>query len=143
MLKKLLRVVKICRDKEAITYKASTTIELSMMMPIVLLVITAVINGAFYYHDKNVIYGKVYEVGAVAQQQERLVSGIDSEILEEYYQNSIGDKLLIFSDVTCHVEETTTGVRIMVAAEKGIMALKIEKEYKSYYPEQNVRWVQS
>lgn len=120
-------------------YKGSTTIELALMIPVVLLVIVVVIQSAFYYHDKNVIYGKVYELGAIVQQQERLVSGIDTQELEAHYKEGVDNKLILFSEITCSVKETTGGIKVNVTTEKGLMALKIEREFGLYYPEQNVR----
>lgn len=123
-------------------YKASTTIELAMMMPVVLLVITAVIHAGFYYHDKNVLYGKVYELGAIGLQQERLDGGLDTQKLMEHYYDSLAGKLLLFSDIRCEVEEISNSIRITVAAEKGLMSIRIEGDTPIYYVEQSVRRLQ-
>lgn len=124
-------------------YKASTTIELAMMMPVVLLVITVVINASFYYHDKNVIYGKVYELSAIALQQERISTGLDAQELTIYYQDLVEGKLLLFGEVSCGVVEKGDGLEITVAADKGMMSLNINKAVPIYYVEQSIRRLQS
>lgn len=124
-------------------YKGSTTIELAMMMPVVLLVITVVVQASFYYHDKNLIYGKVHELGAIAIQQERSITGFEREVLVEHYKGSLEDKLLLFGEVSCEVVKVGDRIRISVAAEKGIMALSINREVTLQYVEQSIRRLQS
>lgn len=123
-------------------YKASTTIELAMMMPVLLLVITGVIHVSFYYHDKNIIYGKVYELEAIGVQQDRLSIELDTQELMEHYYESIEGKLLLFSEISCHVTATSMGITISVAAEKGFMSIKIDRLAPIYYVEQNIRLLQ-
>lgn len=133
-----------CYKKWAqVRYKGSTSIELSMMMPVILLVIVAVVNAGFYYHDKNVIYGKVFELGAIAWQQERLPSGLDVVELEIHYQESVEGKLLLFPEVTCDVKEESSGISITVTGSKGIMSIKVYRDVPIHYGEQNIRLNQS
>lgn len=124
-------------------YKGSTTIELAMMMPVVLLVITVVVQAGFYYHDKNLIYGKVHELGAIAMQQERSATGFDRGVLVEYFLESIEGKLLLFGTASCEVEKWGDNIGISVAAEKGLMEVSINREVSTYYVEQNIRRRQS
>ena len=45
--------------------KGSMTVELSFLMPIILLLIMSSILAAFYFHDKNVLAGAAYETAVV------------------------------------------------------------------------------
>lgn len=122
--------------------KASTTIELAMMMPVVLLVITIVVQAGLYYHDKNLIYGKVHELGAIAIQQERSATGFDREVLVEHYKESLEGKLLLLGEVSCDVVKWGDHISISVAAEKGVMAVSINREIRIHYVEQDIRRLQ-
>lgn len=124
------------------TYKASTTIELAMMMPVLLLVINAVIYAGFYYHDKNIIYGKVYELQGIGVQQDRLEQGVDIRELEEHYYESVDGKLLLFTEITCDVKEVSSGLNITVRAKRGRMSVEMAREVSIYYVEQNIRRLQ-
>lgn len=120
-------------------YKASTTIELSMMMPVILLVITAVIYAGFYYHDKNIIYSKVYELGAIGKQESRLNPALDCKMLEEYLEKAIENKVLLITEISCSIEENNDQLCVTVEAYKRSMSIKVEKEFAIYYVEQNIR----
>jgi len=54
------------------TLKGSMTIEASYVVPIVFLVFVVIIYSTFYFHDKNIIKGSLYEVEAVIGQRERI-----------------------------------------------------------------------
>lgn len=121
------------------TYKGSTTIELALMMPILLLVITGVIHTGFYYHDKSVIYGKVYELGAIGKQQVRTEGALDKERLIDHFHQITNEKLLIFTEVECQIEEQGDGIRVSVRAERGFMSISIERAYMYMHPEDLIR----
>lgn len=124
------------------TYKASTTIELALMMPVLLLVIIGVIHTSFYYHDKNVMYGKVYELGAIGKQQVRTKGALEPDELIAHFYDTCNDKLLLFTGIDCQVEELGDGMSIIVRAEKGMMVVSLEREYSYNYPEEHIRRLQ-
>lgn len=121
------------------SYKASTTIELALMMPVLLLVIIGVVHASFYYHDKGVIYGKVYELGAIGKQQVRIEGGLDEALLISHFYEVTNEKLLLFTEVDCQVIEQGEGVRIIVRAQKGFMSCSIWRDYTYLYPESLIR----
>lgn len=115
------------------------TVELAMMIPVILLVITGVIYAGFYFHDKNVIYGKVYEFGAIAVQEERRASGLDVNIIEDTFIKDTQDKLLLLSALDCTVKKESNTITIMAEAKYGKMGVEITKEFQYYYVEKNIR----
>ena len=47
------------------------TVEMSFLMPIIMLLIMSSIYAFFYYHDKNIIAGAAYETAVVGSNKAR------------------------------------------------------------------------
>lgn len=46
--------------------KGSMTVEMSFLMPIILLLLMNSILAAFYFHDKNILAGAAYETAVIS-----------------------------------------------------------------------------
>lgn len=93
-------------------YKAVYTVEIAFIMPVIILLLSGVILTGFYFHDKNVLYGKIYEMGSISRQEYRSPEGIDTGKLELVLSESCQNKLLLFTDVSCSIVEDSNGVLI-------------------------------
>lgn len=47
------------------------TVEMSFLMPIIMLLVMSSIYAFFYYHDKNIIAGAAYETAVVGSNKAR------------------------------------------------------------------------
>lgn len=73
----------------------SFTIEASFVVPIILMVFMASVYIIFYFHDKNILSGAVYETAVVGSGRK----GYEKEELEAYFRRRIKGKLIIFSNI--------------------------------------------
>ena len=53
----------------------SLTVEMSLLMPLILLLLMSSILAVFYFHDKNILAGAAYETAAVAGTRAREEEG--------------------------------------------------------------------
>ena len=58
------------------------TVEMSFLMPIIMLLVMSSIYAFFYYHDKNIIAGAAYETAVVGSNKarENRIHRLDLEI---------------------------------------------------------------
>ena len=63
----------------------SFTIEASFVVPIILMVFMASVYIIFYFHDKNILSGAVYETAVVGSGRK----GYEKEELEAYFRRRI------------------------------------------------------
>lgn len=73
----------------------SFTIEASLVLPIVLMVFMASVYIIFYFHDKNILSGAVYETAVVGSGR----NGYEKVKLEAYFRKRIKGKLILFSNI--------------------------------------------
>ena len=75
------------------------TVEMSFLMPIIMLLVMSSIYAFFYYHDKNIIAGAAYETAVVGSNKAREKpgsqtgtgdkSGTDAAELETLFQSRV------------------------------------------------------
>lgn len=56
------------------------TVEMSFLMPIIMLLVMSSIYAFFYYHDKNIIAGAAYETAVVIRREKNRIHRLDLEI---------------------------------------------------------------
>lgn len=122
-----------------VKFKAVTTVEVALIMPVILLVLSGVIISVFYYHDKNVLYSHVHQLGSVIHQENRKSSGADVDELKLHLEQIVEGKLLLFDGVESSVEEVGQYITITASVQKNSRAIKISKSYQKVYPEQVIR----
>ena len=118
--------------------KGSLTVEMSYILPMVIMLIFLLINTVFYYHDKAVLSGAVAET--VETGIEDIRSGEnDGEDLETYLKKRVGRKLIFLRPVSYSVKKTDTRVSVKVDAAKGPFKTSVYLEGKVPYPEKELR----
>ena len=117
----------------------SMTVEMSFLMPMVLLLVMQCILAAFYFHDKNIISGAAYETAVVGSTKAREKDGARVGELETLFQERIEGKCILFSgaDVSVGVSEEEITVTVH-AARKGFR-LSIVKKASLTDPEKQIR----
>ena len=120
-------------------YRGTALIEMTYIMPVVLLVWISVIFLLFYFHDKNIISGAAYETAVVGSELYHRDEKIDENILTTYFHKRIENKLLFFSgaDPKIRIEEDKIYVRVDINEKK--MKLSVQSRAELSIPEREVR----
>lgn len=113
----------------------SFTIEAALVMPVVLMVILAGIYFIFYFHDKNILTGAVYETAVVGSER----NGCKEEELAAYFRRRTKGKLIIFSDVQEEIIWKEESVRVLCHAKRNRMQIHCQIAMKRTNPEAYIR----
>lgn len=119
--------------------KASLTIEMSVIIPMVLFILMGVIVTMFYYHDKNIIYGAAYETAVVGSMDMRKKEPVTEEKLEAFCKERLRKKCIVMTSqrIEVEIQEEEILVRIL-SAKKGFKVLA-ERRAPVTTPEKNIR----
>lgn len=117
------------------------TVEMSFLMPVLLLIIMSSIFGAFYYHDKNIIGSAAYETVVVGSNRARERAGVEDAELETLFLERIKGKCILFSasQVIVSVEVEKEEITLEAKAVKGKMTVTAEKRMPVTEPERRIR----
>ena len=129
------------------------TVEMSFLMPIIMLLIMSSIYAFFYYHDKNIIAGAAYETAVVGSNKASNKarekpdsqtgsgdrSGTDAAELETLFQSRVNGKCILLSTIQGQVtvEEDEVCVRAQGTWRK--MKVSVEKRAAITEPEKKLR----
>lgn len=119
--------------------KASMTVEASLLMPIILLLIMSSIFGVFYYHDKNVLAGAAYETAVVGSTKMREAEPPEAEELKAFFAERASGKCILFSGYSTAVVIRDEEIEINVTASKGKLSLSVVKRAAVTEPEKHIR----
>ena len=115
--------------------KGSVTVEMAFLVPIIFSVIVVVIQLLFYFHDKIVLEGVTFETVTVCSSQEELTE----EVVESYFEEALGRKLLMFGLVETEVELENTQVKMSCGSRKHGMNLQVSASMSRTNPEGWIR----
>lgn len=115
--------------------KGSVTVEMAFLVPIIFSVIVVVIQMLFYFHDKIVLEGVTFETVTVCSSQEELTE----EVVETYFEEALGRKLLMFGLVETEVELENTQVKMSCSSRKQGMNLRVSASMSRTNPEGWIR----
>ncbi len=93
----------------------------------------------FYFHDKNIIIGAAAETAALGAQVERKPDAGKHTDLNEFYQQRISGKLILFSESPAEVEITEKRVLVSIIANRGKMSLKVQQQAPVLKTEKKIR----
>ena len=119
--------------------KGSMTVEASYVVPIVFLVFVVIIYSTFYFHDKNIIRGCLYEVEAIIGQRERT----EEEDRNAYFEERLGNKLILLSEYSFETGDVGEEVLLGASASKGVMRVSTQGLTRVMKPEQYIRKVRN
>lgn len=119
--------------------KGSTIVEMSYLMPLVLLIWIMVIFMLFFYHDKSVVMGAAYEASVVGSELWMQENEYRSAKIENYFNERINGKLLFFENIDIKIFMHDTKVLLRAAASKYIMSFEIEAQATITEPENIIR----
>ena len=129
-------------DKEQYTkkeYKASLTIEMSFIIPVVLFIFMGIVLSVFYQHDKNILHGAAYETAVVGSLKMREKEEVTEEVLEELCKERLRGKCIFLTSakVDVSIQEEEVAVQI-VSGRRGYKASVIKRAAVTE-PEKKIR----
>ena len=115
--------------------RGSMTVEATVIIPLILGMVMCLFFVLFYYHDKNVISAIAHETVVYACRGDE----ISIEETENYFQERIGEKLLLFPGVYTDISIEQDVLRFEGVARKHGMTLKVKMKMKRTEPEKYIR----
>lgn len=124
--------------KDKRTLSGAITVELSYLIPIIMMVFLMTIYSVFYYHDKNILLGAASETAILGVQMERKPDEKGKD-LEAFFQERIYGKLILFSGAQVNVSISSDQMNVSVSAQKGKMKIKAVQKASVVIPERKIR----
>lgn len=119
--------------------KGSATIEAAVVLPLVIMMFAVIITMLFYFHDKNVITGVVYEVIAIGSTE----SEFNQEKLGRELTEKLSQRLLMFSTIYVDVQVEKSKLILQCNAKKGGMTLQVQVAMNMTEPENYIRKIRN
>ena len=119
--------------------RGSLTVEMSFLMPLILLLLMSCILAIFYFHDKNILAGAAYETAAVAGTKIREKEKTDAAELEALFQERIQGKCILFPTPDAQVEIKRQEITVRANVQRGRFGLSVEKKIPVTEPEKTIR----
>lgn len=117
----------------------SLTVEMSLLMPLILLLLMSSILAVFYFHDKSILAGAAYETVAVAGTRAREEEGADAGEIEALFRERAEGKCILFPTPSASVEITDAEVTVSARVSRGRFGLTVEKKMAVTHPEKEIR----
>ena len=123
--------------------KGSFTIEMSFVMPVILMILISSVLAVFDYHDKNIVNGAAYEAAFVGAGKVTLDEETNPDEIIALCQERLRGKCILFSgiDVDAQIEEDE--VLVTAKARRKMFGIHIEKRAPVTEPEQRIRKIQN
>lgn len=115
------------------------TVEMSYLMPVVLMVIMSSIFGIFYFYDKNIISGAAYETAVVGSTKAREGTDVEREELEALFYERTGNKCILFDRIQVSVSVSNEKIEILGTGTSGGMSVSVLKCMPVTEPEKRIR----
>ena len=115
------------------------TVEMSVLMPVVLLMIMSSLFAMFYYHDKNILSGAAYETAVVGSNKAREKDGVEAQELEAIFRERAGKKCIFFGEVQVSVSVSEEEIEVQAVASGRGMFLSVVKRAAVTEPEKKIR----
>lgn len=119
--------------------RCSLTVEMSFLMPLILLLLMSCILGIFYFHDKNILAGAAYETAAVAGTKIREKEKTDAAELEMLFRERAKGKCILFPVPAAVVEIKSQEITVKASVRRGRFGLSVEKKIPVTEPEKTIR----
>lgn len=117
----------------------SMTVEISFLMPMILLLIMTSILSVFYFHDKNVLAAAAYETAVAGSVKVREPGGVDAGELHALYAERVRGKCILFSASEAQIEVGEEQIEVYAQAARGRFELSVLKKASVTEPEKYIR----
>lgn len=119
--------------------RGSMTVEMSFLMPMILLMIMSGILASFYFHDKNIIAGAAYETAVVGSTKMREEKGVTTAELQALYQERIGGKCILFPESKARISLAEEEISVEAEGKRGRFGVSVSKKAAVTKPEEHIR----
>lgn len=121
------------------TVRGSSIVEMSYIMPLILLLFMLIIFTVFYFHDKIILNAAAAETAILGTQTARR-RGSEQYDLEGFFQERIDHKLIYMTHPSLSVTQTDKKITVDATAQKGRMKLHVIQQALIVKPEDYMRW---
>lgn len=115
------------------------TVEMSLIAPLILFLLMSSIFGVFYFHDKNIIAGAVYETVVVGGTKAREKEGADAGELEQLFQERIKGKCILFDEASVSVDVRDDEIEVTASGFGRGMKVSVSRRIYVTGPEKKIR----
>ena len=115
--------------------RGSVTVEMSFLVPIIFSVIVVVIQILFYFHDKIILEGVVYETVMVCSGKDE----ITEEDVNEYFSEALGKRLLMFANIESEVMLEEKEIKMSCSSWRNNMEVHVSASMKRTNPVSIIR----
>ena len=123
--------------------RGSFTVEMSFIMPIILMLLMSSMLAVFYYHDKNVLNGAAYEVAVVGAGKVTFDEETDSDEIIALCRERLRGKCILFAGVQVDAQIGKDEVIVTAKATRKKFQLNIEQSAPVTRPEKQIRMIQN
>ena len=120
--------------------KGSAVVEMSYIIPMILVLFVMIIHAVFYYHDKVILSGAACETAAVSAQEKRRYGTREFDP-EAFLTERIRGKLILLTVGEISITENDNETAVEVSAGRSFMKLNICQKAVAAEPEEVIRWV--
>ena len=114
-------------ESESMGYvSGSTVVEMSYIMPLILLMFVLIIHTVFYFYDRAVLNGAAAETAVLGAELERR-HGAEEENLKEFFEERTSGKLIL--------------IQVTAMVQKGRFELEVRQRAVIVNPEEKIRWI--
>ncbi|MCQ2507538.1 MAG: pilus assembly protein [Dorea sp.] len=121
------------------TLKASFTVEMSVIAPVIMMVMMMTILTVFYEHDKNIISAAAYETAVVGSGKCRTNKEIDCAQLQSLCRERIGKKCILSGSTSIQVSVTNREVSVQGSFGHKRMRISVMQKAVITKPESYIR----
>ncbi len=126
-------------EGEVMRLRGSATVEALYIMPLIFLVFMVAVHLGFFFHDKSVLQGLVYEATVIGSSQYHNEGEINEEEIREFIEKQCMVKLLYFPIPQIEIMYSTKGMVVNAMTNSGIMEIEVEKVLPVTSPEEMIR----
>ena len=128
-------------ESESMGYvSGSTVVEMSYIMPLILLMFVLIIHTVFYFYDRAVLNGAAAETAVLGAELERR-HGAEEENLKEFFEERTSGKLILMTNPSVAITRTDNKIHVTAMVQKGRFELEVRQRAVIVNPEEKIRWI--
>ena len=114
-------------ESESMGYvSGSTVVEMSYIMPLILLMFVLIIHTVFYFYDRAVLNGAAAETAVLGA---------------ELFEERTSGKLILMTDPSVAITRTDNKIQVTAMVQKGRFELEVRQRAVIVNPEEKIRWI--
>ncbi|MCI8582696.1 MAG: pilus assembly protein [Dorea sp.] len=120
-------------------FSGMITVEMTYIVPVILLIFFLSIMGIFYFHDKEVIAACAYEAAVVGSAKAREKDGVTEGTVKAIFEERVNGKCILFGEVSGSAEVSEERIVVKASASRGRMRLFVSETASLTEPEETIR----